>query len=382
MNTLSLKEKIRTFISSRIDSHYYSAAQVLVAHKGKILVDFAMGYMDPASKLEEEKVSQDTLFNLESITKVMVTLPLAFYLMQEGNLCLEDKIVDYIPEFGTSDDKKKITVRDMLNFTAGIPLEDPDGAEKAALGGDIEKVWNLHFAQELSFKPVTKVLYSDVSCRIFGKVLEKIMNMNLAEASKELIFNPLGMVNTMFNPPSKKICADTGVSGSGRKLRGELTQDLEHYMGGVLGSDGLFSNAHDMLLFSQMLLGKGIYDGKRILGKNIIERMTNGISNIGLFEKPLSYLHYILSGPKVWFWEYAHSPYSFYGDFVSDKAIGKMGGAGTFLLIDPDYDLVVIYLTNYGQPAKTLVGEQAWYKFQKEINMMGLCNLVIGNLAD
>lgn len=57
-----------------------------------------------------------------------------------------------------------------------------------------------------------------------------------------------------------------------------------------------------------------------------------------------------------------------------------MGGAGTFLLIDPEYDLVIVYLTNYGQPERTLDGDDAWNKFQREINMMGLCNLVIGNL--
>jgi CubicO group peptidase (beta-lactamase class C family) len=87
-----------------------------------------------------------------------------------------------------------------------------------------------------------------------------------------------------------------------------------------------------------------------------------------------------LSGPKVWFWEYGSSPWSFFGDLVSEKAVGKMGGAGTFLLVDPAYDLVIAYLTNYGQPEKTLAGDALWNKFQTEINMMALCNLVIGNL--
>ena len=267
----------------------------------------------------------------------------------------------------------------MLTFTAGIPLEEPDGAEKAALAGDLEKTWDLLFAQDLFAKPETRVMYSDVSCRILGRVLEKILNKSLAEAAKEYIFDPLGMGNTLFNPPSEK-CVLTGVSGSGRQLRGDLSVDVERYMGGVLGSDGLFSNAQDMFVFSQMLLNGGIYNGTRIFGRSVTEKMTSGGANFDLFEKPLCYLHYILSGPKVWLWEYPYSSYSFYGDLVSARAIGKMGGAGTFLLIDPAYDLIIVYLTNYGQPANTLIGEEAWDKFHRDINMMGLCNLVIGSL--
>jgi len=71
-----------------------------------------------------------------------------------------------------------------------------------------------------------------------------------------------------------------------------------------------------------------------------------------------SHLHIIIvSGPKTWFWEYAFSPFSFFGNLVSEKAIGKRGGAGTYLLIDSELDLSVVYLTNYGQPECTLMGE-------------------------
>lgn len=206
------------------------------------------------------------------------------------------------------------------------------------------------------------------------------MGKDLSSASKEFIFQPLEMKNTMFNPECKDRCVSTGISDKGRSLKGELTQDLEHYMGEILGSDGLFSTAYDMFIFSEMLLNGGIYNGKRILGEKTVVKMIGKISNKDICEKPSSYLHYILSGPKSWFWEFADSTYSFFGDLVSEKAIGKMGGAGTFLLIDPEYDLVIIYLTNYGQPENTLAGDAAWNKFQSEINMMGLCNLVIGNL--
>ena len=375
-----MKKKIEEFIQKKIDNGSYPGCQVLIGRQRDIVLNLSLGSMVKGSASQIDKVKESTLFNIESITKVMVTLPLLFKLVEEGRVHLDDRIINYIPEFGTNQEKEKVTLRNLLNFTGGIPLDDPVGCEEAALKGEIKRAWDLHYNQELTCQPGAKVLYSDVSCRILGKLLERIIEKTLSLAAKEWIFDPLGMKNTMFNPQDKENCAATGKSDNGRLLRGELTQDLEHYLGEVLGSDGLFSTAKDMFVFSQMILNKGIYQGQRLLGEITVNKMTEGVTNSGVYESPSSYLHYILSGPKTWFWEYAFSPHSFFGDLVSKKAIGKMGGAGTFILIDPEYDLIIAYLTNYGQPERTLEGEEGWNKFFKEIDVMGLCNIVLGNI--
>ncbi len=375
-----MKNKIDNFILTNLEKNLYPGAQVVVGHRGEVVVNVSHGSMVKGSDIVQDKVNGNTLFNIESITKVMVTLPLVFKLVEEGKIRLDDKVISYIPEFGTNKEKNKVTIRNLLNFTGGIPLDDPAGCEEAALQGDLKKSWDLHYSQELACQPGTKVFYSDVSCRILGELLERVLGKSLSEAAKEWIFEPLGMKNTMFNPPDIEQCAATGISDNGRVLRGVLTQDLEHSLGEVLGSDGLFSTAKDMFIFSQMILNKGSYNNNRILGKLTADKMTTGITNLDLFESPASPLHYILSGPKTWFWEYASSPHSFFGDLVSKKAIGKMGGAGTFLLIDPEYELVIVYLTNYGQPERTLEGEEGWNRFLKDIDVMGLCNIVLGSL--
>ena len=375
-----MKEKVEEFIGKKIDKKICPGCQVLIGRQGDVVLNLSLGSKTKGSASQADKVNENTLFNIESITKVMVTLPLTFKLVEEGRITLDDRVVNYIPEFATNKEKEKVTIRNLLNFTGGIPLDDPAGCEEAASKGDLKKAWNLHYTQELAYQPGTKVFYSDVSCRILGKLLERVMEKSLSSAAKEWIFDPLGMKNTMFNPQDKENCAATGKSDNGRLLRGELTQDLEHYLGEVLGSDGLFSTAKDMFVFSQMILNKGIYQGQRILGEITVNKMTEGVTNSNVYESPSSYLHYILSGPKTWFWEYAFSPHSFFGDLVSKKAIGKMGGAGTFILIDPEYDLIIAYLTNYGQPERTLEGEEGWNKFQKDINVMGLCNIVLGNI--
>ena len=375
-----MNNKVEDFIGKRIDAGLYPGAQLIVSQKGKTLADLSLGSMVKGSSAAADRVGKETLFNIESITKVMVTLPLIFKMVEEGMITLDDRLVKYIPEFGTSEEKKTVTIRNLLNFSGGIPLADPEGCEKAAAEGDLEKSWSLHYSQDLDSAPGTKILYSDVSCRILGRMMERILGSTLQDAAKQWIFDPLGMRNTMFNPPVRENCAAVGVSDAGRELRGEICQDLEHYLGEVLGSDGLFSTAEDMTIFSRMILNGGTLNGQRILGRPAVAKMTEGITNTGLWEKPVSGLHYIVSGPKTWFWEYADAPFSFFGNLVSDRAIGKMGGAGTFLLIDPALDLSICYLTNYGQPERTLIGEDGWNKFFDAINVMGLCNLVIGNL--
>jgi CubicO group peptidase (beta-lactamase class C family) len=375
-----MKDKVKDFITKKIEAGLYPGAQVIVTKKSETLLDLSLGSMVKGSVKPGDKVTGNTLFNIESITKVMVTLPLVFKLVEKGILNLDDRLVKYIPEFGTDIQKRNVTIRNLLNFSGGIPLEDPEGCEEAACNKDLNKAWDLHYSQELASPPGSNILYSDVSCRILGKMLERVLGDSLAVAAKEWIFDPLGMKNTMFNPPKRENCADVGVSDAGRHLRGEVCQDLEHYLGEVLGSDGLFSTAADMAVFSHMILNKGVYKNKRILGRSAIKKMTEGITNRDLYEIPNSGLHYIVSGPKTWFWEYASSPFSFFGNLVSEKAIGKMGGAGTFLLIDPELDLTVVYLTNYGQPERSLIGEEGWNKFFEDINVMGLCNLIVGNL--
>ncbi len=378
---MKMKEKVHDFVASRVEKGNYPGCQVIVAQGEEILAEECLGSMVKGLDRSEDRVTEKTLFNLESITKVMVTLPLAFKLLEEGKLCLEDRLVEYLPEFGTSEEKKRITLRDMLNFTGGISLMDPPGSEEAAAAGEMEKCWQCHYDQPLETSPGSRVFYSDVSCRLLGRALERILGMNLQEGARKYFFEPLGMNRTLYCPPNKAECADTGFSESRRPLRGEVCQDLEHNMGEILGSDGIFSTARDMLRFSWMILRGGAYNGNRVLSQLATERMTGEMTNADLCEDPVSYLHYILSGPKVWFWEYAQSPFSFFGDLPSSRGIGKMGGAGTFLFLDPEYDLAVIYLTNYGQPENTLEGDAAWNLFQKKINVMGLCNLVLGELS-
>ena len=147
-----MKKKIEEFIGKKIDKGLYPGCQVLIGHQGDVVLNLSLGSMVKGSANQIDRVNESTLFNLESITKVMVTLPLVFKLVEEGRVHLDDRVINHIPEFGTNKEKEKVTIRDLLNFTGGIPLDDPVGCEEAASKGDLKNAWNLHYTQELAYQ--------------------------------------------------------------------------------------------------------------------------------------------------------------------------------------------------------------------------------------
>jgi len=119
-----MKEKLEEFIGNKIDKGIYPGCQVLIGRQGDVVLNLSLGSKVKGSASQAGKVNENTLFNIESITKVMVTLPLTFKLVEEGRVALDDRVIDYIPEFGTNKEKEEVTIRDLLNFTGGIPLDE------------------------------------------------------------------------------------------------------------------------------------------------------------------------------------------------------------------------------------------------------------------
>lgn len=380
--------RIEELLHTKVDQGRYAGGQVLVAHHGRIRLNCWAGsarhprlIAQPAGPPEagpEDAVGPHTRYNLESITKVVVTLPLAFVLMERGLIHLDDPLVRFVPEFGTSPAKGAVTLRHLLTFTAGIPGEDPRGAAAAVAAGDLAGAWQCHYDQELASPPGTRVLYSDPACRLLGRALERAAGLDLDQAAQAWLFEPLGLRETGFRPTDPAVCAATGLSAAGVPLRGRLTQDLEQGLGGVLGSDGLFATAGDLFIFAQMLLDGGTSGGERVLSPITVEQLLRG-GNPGMAQTPASYLDYLLYGPKNWLWERASAPFSYFGDLCSPEAVGKLGGAGTFLLIDPRHQLILVYLTNYGQPEPG--GSGCWARFHRDLDNMALCNLALAALA-
>jgi CubicO group peptidase (beta-lactamase class C family) len=338
-------EDVFARLERRANDKLFPGAVALIARRGRIVGHRAFGTRVAG---EDEPVTLDTLFDLESMTKVLATATAALVLVQDGALRLDDPVVAYLPSF-TGAGKAGITVRDMLRYSAGLPMDNQflDIA-------DDEAVFQLMAETPLEYAPGTQVLYSDLTYRLLGRIVEVAAGMNLDAFAKARIWGPLGMVDTTFNPAPALIprIAATGYSESrGYVVRGEVEDEQDFALGGIAGCDGVFSTARDIAVFCQMALNQGKYGGARVLGKQLAKQMVkNQTPQVSAAATDVSPIANLISTPKGYGWELATRRFSNGGTRLSPGSYGKAGGAGTFMWIDPDRDLFGILLTNHGLP--------------------------------
>lgn len=333
------------FVQSRVDRGLFPGAVVLVARHGIVVGSRAFGVMERGSS---EPMTTDAIFDQESITKVLSTAPVVLALVEDGTLALNDPVARYLPDFAVNG-KEAITIREMLAYSAGLPgdaqsLENPDDAA----------VWKEMAETPLEYQPRTMVEYSDLTYRLLGRVIEAATGRSLADVAREKIWAPLGMTDTMYNPPASLTprIAGTGYSElRGRTMRGEVADEQDYALGGVAGCDGVFSSARDLAILGQTMLNGGSYGDASVLSADTVVAMTaNQTPWVDAATTDTDPLANLLFTPKGYGWELATPRFSHGGTKLTEHAYGKAGGAGTFMWVDPATDLVAVYLTNHGLP--------------------------------
>ncbi len=334
-----------SFVQSRVERGLFPGAVVLVARHGAIVGIRAFGVMERGSS---QPMTTDTLFDQESITKVLSTAPVVLALVEDGTLGLNDPVARYLPDFAANG-KDAITIRQMLAYSSGLPadaqfLDDPDDAA----------VWKQMAETPLEYQPKTMVEYSDLTYRLLGRVVEAATGKSLADVAQEKIWGPLGMTDTMYNPPASLVprIAGTGYSERrGRTMRGEVADEQDYALGGVAGCDGVFSSARDLAILGQTMLNGGRYGDASVLSADTVVAMTaNQTPWVDAATTDTDRLANLLFTPKGYGWELATPRFSHGGTKLSEHAYGKAGGAGTFMWVDPATDVVAVYLTNHGLP--------------------------------
>ncbi|MGK4000339.1 serine hydrolase domain-containing protein [Sorangium sp. So ce1024] len=346
-------EDVFARISRRVTDGLFPGAVALVARRGRIVGHRAFG---TRVRGQDEPVTLDTLFDLLSITKVLATATSAMILVEDGVLRLNDRVADFLPDFAANG-KAGVKVRDMLRYTSGLPLDghfldDPDP----------ESIWQRMAETPLEYVPGTQVLYSDLTYRLLGRLIEEATGTDLDTFAKTRIWGPLRMRDTTFNPSPALIprTAATGYSElRGRVVRGEVQDDQDYALGGIVGCDGVFSTARDIAVFCQMMLNGGRYGGVRILSRQGVAAMVaNQTPWVREADTDVSPLANLLFTPKGYGWELATRRFSNGGMRLGKTAYGKAGGTGTFLWIDPRRDMFGVLLTNHGLP--TPFDELGW----------------------
>ncbi|MDD2732837.1 MAG: serine hydrolase [Desulfuromonadaceae bacterium] len=271
-------------------------------------------------------LSDRTLFDTASLTKVIATAPAIMKLLEQGKLSLLDPLTRWFPEFEGSD-REEITVLNLLTHTSGI--DDVDIAENDPLRRLIEKV----VIQNNGSLPGNRFRYADVNYILLGELVKRATNRTLDIFCEEYIYAPLGMAETTFLPHIGN-AAIAPTAGFNKILTSGVVQDLNaRRLGGVAGHAGLFSTASDLNRFATMILNHGKYNGKQIFTERIITQMTSPyFYNNGKIVRGLG-------------WDIS-SPFSSpRGSYFSDMSFGHTGYSGSSIWIDPEQDLFVILLT-------------------------------------
>jgi uncharacterized protein YbbC (DUF1343 family)/CubicO group peptidase (beta-lactamase class C family) len=304
-------------------------AVLIVGHDGAVIYRKAYG----ARALEpgREAMTVDTVFDLASLTKVIVTTTAVMQLVERGKVRLNDPVMKYLPEFAQNG-KADITVRQLLTHYSGLA---PDLDLKTWWEGK-ETAYRMAFAETPQDVVGSKFSYSDINFIVLGALVERVSGERLDEYATRHIFLPLKMTRTRYLPPAawRVKIAPTQYDEHERMLRGVVHDPTARRMGGVAGQAGLFSTGDDLSKFAQALLDGG--DG--ILSAMSVEKMTRP-------EQPPSAA--VLRG---FGWD-IDSPFSSNrGDLLPVGGFGHTGFTGTSMWIDPTTRTYIILLTNAVHP--------------------------------
>lgn len=281
-------------------------------------------------------MADNTLFDAASITKVVCTTILTLLFMEYGILRLDDAVGTFIPEFTAG---KEIAIRHLLTHTSGLPawiaLFAPGRDRSAMISG--------LFATPLKSRPGTTVEYSCLGYILLGEILERISGKGLDALAREMIFDPLGMSESSYNPSPElalRAAATEQDRDSGVYLQGIVHDENARGLGGVSGNAGLFTTAGDLSIFCRMLLNMGRHSNERFLSEASVRLSTSDhTSELGETRG----LGWVIKG---------RDRYSSAGDLFSETSFGHTGFTGTSIWIDPKADLFVILLTNAVHPTR------------------------------
>ncbi len=293
-----------------VQKGWIQGSTAIIIRNGKIAYHKAAGYNDLEAKTPMQK---DNIFRIASQTKAITSVAVMI-LFEEGKLLLDDPVSKYIPafkkqqvldKFNPADTtwtavpaKSEITIRQLLTHTSGLGYAQIGSKEANAIyaksnltAGIGLKDDNLLDAMNrlaqlpLMHQPGEKWTYG-LNTDLLGCLVEVISGMSLDKFFKTRIFEPLGMNDTYFTIPKEK--ANRLVSIYREDKDGKLQKSTAELLNGKTvtpnyplesstyysGGAGLSSTIYDYAVFLQMLLNNGVYNGKRILGRNTVRMMT------------------------------------------------------------------------------------------------------------
>lgn len=342
---------IDNIINSAISEKYFPGAQLIVGNDEGII--YINSYGNYTYEENSKKVTNESIFDLASVTKTIATTSAVMKLFEERKIRLYDLVSEYIPGFDTNG-KDNVRIINLLLHNSGLPAWIPFYKTCKDKNDVLNKIRNA----ELKFDPGTNFLYSDINMVILSEIVEIISGKSLDKYCRENIFGPLNMTNTFFNPPEDKIdlCLPTEYDTYWRmkQLQGEVHDEIASLLNGVSGNAGLFSTANDLYKFMRMLLLEGKYEDERIAPPYPVYNELFEKETVERFTEKYETKYY--QNTRAFGWDTKQPPIGNYksqcGDLISDNCFGHTGYTGTSIWSDKDRKLIIIFLTNRVYPKR------------------------------
>ncbi|SEC60120.1 sodium:solute symporter family transporter [Terriglobus roseus] len=312
---------------------------VVIGSGGKVV--FHKAYGNRAEDPAIEPASEDTIYDMASLSKCISTSVAIMQMYEAGKLQFDDPVVKYLPEFAANG-KSNITIRQLLTHYSGLK---EDVSLTDAWSGKVEGVKRAMESAPYG-PPGLTFKYSDINFITLGAIVEKLSGEPLNVYAAKHVFAPMGMVHTTYNPSAnlKPMIAPTAHNddkpmADDRLLRGEVHDPTTRRMGGVAGHAGVFSTAADVSLFAQALLD-------RLAGRpSTFPLKQSSLELMCRPEQPTG-----AKGLRAFGWD-VDSPFSRpRGDIYPVGSFGHTGFTGTSIWMDPRSDSYVILLANAVHP--------------------------------
>ncbi|MCS6926584.1 MAG: serine hydrolase [Candidatus Binatia bacterium] len=345
-------------LAAGVERGVFPGAVVLVGQGGSVLYRRAWGWRS----LEPERtpLTEETIYDLASLTKPLATTLAVMLLVKEKKLRLDDRVTRFFPNFAVYG-KTPVTFRQLLAHCSGLPAMRAyyrEIAEKEAKEGKVgflgtrsarDYVYTQLQREKLDAAPGCQVIYSDLGFMLLGAVVEEISGMGLDQYCREKIFRPLGMESTMFlnlellrrhklQPVLEKFAPTERCSWRKRILCAEVHDENAYAMGGVAGHAGLFSTVDDINQLVTTLLR--CYRGEHSFLPAVLVRefWTRDTTVPG----------------TTWAlgWDTPSPQQSSAGELFSPLSVGHLGFTGTSLWIDLQRQVYVILLSNRVHPRR------------------------------
>lgn len=355
-------EQLDAFINGCISQQVFPGCQIFAAKDGEVIYKKNFGYFN-YDKLQP--VTDTTLYDIASVTKVAATTLAVMKLYEEGKINLDAYLKNYLP-FTEGTDKAHLTIRDLLLHQAGLKAYIPFYKETTdtATGGprkDLfqtapDKMFSVPVAanffmlnsykdtiwEEILNSPLDNLgryVYSDLDFYFLQKVVEVLSGQPIDKYVAETFYRPLGLKYTQYNPWKRGLTRQCAPTENDQYFRFQLLQGYVHdpgtaMLGGIAGHAGIFSNARELAVILQMLNNGGVYRGKRYFKRETLQTFTSYKSNISRraygFDKP----------------EKARGDGGPASDLCSKAAFGHQGFTGTCAWADPETGIIFVFLSN------------------------------------